>query len=183
MPPKQTPSPAQRLLVGTSAVTRRIFVIRGHNVMLSPHLAELYKVEPRTLNQAVNRNLERFPADFMFKLTAKEVLALRSQIVILDKGRGRYSKYAPFAFTQEGVAMLSSVLRSSRAVQVNIAVMRAFVQLRQLVETHKDLAGRIAAMEKRYDGQFRAVFDAIRKLLEPPPLPLKRRIGFATGDK
>ena len=151
--------------------------------MLSPHLAELYKVEAKTLNQAVSRNRDRFPADFMFQLTAKEALSLRSQIVTLEKGRGRYSKYAPFAFTQEGVAMLSSVLRSSRAVQVNIAVMRAFVQLRQLVETHKDLAGRIAAMEKRYDGQFRAVFDAIRKLLEPPPLPLKRRIGFATGDK
>jgi hypothetical protein len=102
--------------------------------------------------------------------------------VTLEKGRGRHSKYAPYAFTQEGVAMLSSVLRSARAVQVNIAVMRAFVQLRQLVETHKDLAVKIAAMEKKYYGQFRAVFHAIRKLLTPPPLPLKRQIGFTTGD-
>ena len=151
--------------------------------MLSPHLAELYRVPAKTLNQAVSRNRNRFPADFMFRLTTKEAAALRSQIVTLDKGRGRHAKYAPYAFTQEGVAMLSSVLRSRRAVEVNIAVMRAFVQLRQLLETHKDLAGSIAAMEKKYDGQFRVVFDAIRKLLAPPPLPLKRRIGFATGDK
>ncbi len=183
MPPKQTPSPTQRLLVGTSAVTRRIFVLRDHNVMLSPHLAELYQVQAKTLNQAVSRNRSRFPSDFMFRLTAKEASALRSQIVTLDKGRGRHPKYAPYAFTQEGVAMLSSVLHSPRAVQVNIAVMRAFVQLRQLVETHKDLAANIAAMEKKYDGQFRIVFDAIRKLLAPPPLPLKGRIGFATVEK
>src|SRR5260370_3175585 len=153
MPSKQTPSPAQRLLVRTGAATRKIFLIRGHNVMLSPHLAELYQVEAKTLNQAVSRNLGRFPADFMFKLTPKEASALRSQFVTLEKGRGRHSKYAPYAFTQEGVAMLSSVLRSARAVQVNIAVMRAFVQLRQLLETHKDLAVKIAAMEKKYDGQ------------------------------
>jgi len=151
--------------------------------MLSPHLAELYQVPAKTLNQAVSRNRNRFPADFMFRLTAKEASALRSQIVTLEKGRGHYPKYAPYAFTQEGVAMLSSVLRSRRAVEVNIAVMRAFVQLRQLLETHKDLAGRILAMEKKYDGKFRIVFDAIKQLLEPPPVPLKRRIGFVTGEK
>jgi hypothetical protein len=138
-------------------------------------------VQAKALNQAVKRNRDRFPVDFMFQLTKEEFENLKSQFVTSSWGGLR--RAIPYAFTQEGVAMLSSVLRSSRAVQVNIAIMRAFVQLRQLAETHKDLAGKIATMEKKYDGQFRVVFDAIRKLLTPPPIPPKRRIGFTTEEK
>jgi hypothetical protein len=174
---KATPSPAERLPFPGGPIARRIFLIRSHNVMLSADLAELYQVETKALNQAVKRNLDRFPADFMFQLSKEEFGNLKSQTVTLEKGRGRHPKYQPYAFTQEGVAMLSSVLRNPHAVQVNIGIMRAFVQLRQLAESHKDLAEKIAAMEKKYDVQFRVVFDAIKKLLAPPATP-KRRIGF-----
>jgi hypothetical protein len=129
------------------------------------------------LNQAVRRNLARFPADFMFRLTSEEAGVLRSQIVTLDGGRGRHRKYLPFAFTEQGVAMLSSVLRSPRAVQVNIEIMRAFVRLRRMLEDNAELARKLAALEKKYDGQFRMVFDAIRELMTPA-VPKRRRIGF-----
>lgn len=179
MAKKSLSSPADALPVPADLITRRIFVIRGHKVMLSPDLAELYQVEPRALVQAVKRNADRFPEDFMFQLTAEEWESLKSQIVISSWGGAR--RATPYAFTEQGVSMLSSVLKSKRAVQVNIAIMRAFVQLRQLAGTHKDLADKIAAMEKKYDAQFAVVFKAIRQLLEPPQPP-KRRIGFYDRD-
>lgn len=161
-----------------------ILLIRGRKVILSFHLAKLYEVEPRALNQAVKRNIERFPDDFMFQLAGDELQSLRSQNVILqDGGKGSHSKYLPYAFTQEGVAMLSSVLRSSRAVQVNVAIMRAFVKLRELMNSHQELAQKIAALERRYDAQFKVVFNSIRELIEAKPkelvqVPAKRKIGF-----
>ena len=158
-------------------VERRILLVRGHKVMLDSDLAELYGVETKVLNQAVRRNMERFPEEFMFQLSAGEYKSLRSQFVTLESGRGKYSKYLPMAFTEQGVAMLSSVLRSKRAIQVNIAIMKTFVRLRELMATHRDLAEKIAVLESKYDAQFRVVFDAIRKLLAPPART-RRRIGF-----
>jgi hypothetical protein len=158
------------------AVTRRILTLRGHNVMLDSDLAELYEVETFNLNKAVKRNLNRFPEDFMFQLTKKEHENLRFQVGISSSKHGG-RRYLPFVFTQEGVAMLSSVLNSDRAIQVNIGIMRAFVQLRRLAETHKDLAEKIATLEKKYDAQFSSVFNAIRQLLQPP-VRRSRTIGF-----
>lgn len=163
-------------LVPLEAIERKIFLIRGEKIMLDRDLAELYGVEVRTLKQAVRRNLQRFPVDFMFELTKEEELSLRSQSVTL-KGRGRHSKYLAFAFTEQGVAMLSSVLKSERAIEVNIAIMRAFVQMRQMLATHKDLKRKIEEMEAKYDEQFGIVFEAIRQLLKEDEKP-KRRIGF-----
>jgi hypothetical protein len=126
----------------------------------------------------VKRNRERFPEDFMSQLTEAEHEALRSQTVTLKARRGRHRKYLPFAFTEQGVAMLSSVLRSERAIHVNIEIMRAFVRLRHLLSSHADLARKLEALEKKYDAQFKAVFDAIRQLMEPIPEPPKARFGF-----
>ncbi|HLK67159.1 MAG TPA: ORF6N domain-containing protein [Bryobacteraceae bacterium] len=161
------------------AITRHIYLIRGNKVMLSPDLADLYQVETRALVQAVKRNIDRFPPDFMFQLTSEEYSNLKSQIVISSWGGPR--RATPYAFTELGVAMLSSVLSSRRAIQMNIAIMRAFVQIRQLAVSHKDLADKIAAMEKKYDSQFAVVFKAIKQLLTPPQTP-KRRIGFVVRD-
>jgi ORF6N domain-containing protein len=148
--------------------------MRGQKVMLSTDLAELYEVEPRILVQAVKRNSERFPSDFMFQLNLQEVRNLKSQFVISSWGGKRF---LPYAFTEQGVAMLSSVLHSKRAVQVNIEIMRAFVKLRALIASNKDLAKRLDELEKKYDSQFKVVFDAIRELMTSagPPKP---RIGF-----
>jgi len=157
-------------------VQQSIFLVRGQNVMLSTSLAELYGVEHRTLNQAVSRNIERFPPDFMFQLTPEEFEILKSQTVISSWGGPR--RALPYAFTEQGVAMLSSVLRSPRAVAVNIEIMRAFVQLRRMLTTNDELRRKLLAMERKYDGQFRIVFDAIRELMEPPDDPPKKRIGF-----
>jgi hypothetical protein len=134
--------------------------------MLSHDLAELYEIDTRALVQAVGRNQERFPDDFAFQLSTSEASNLRSQIVISSWGGPRYR---PYAFTEQGVAMLSSVLRSPRAVQVNIEIMRAFVRLRQLLASHEDLARKLDALERKYDAQFKVVFDAIRQLMAPPP--------------
>lgn len=159
-----------------------IYFVRGEKVLLSEQLAELYGVTVRALNQAVKRNIERFPDDFMFRLTREEsnaILASRSQTVIMK--RGQNIKYLPYAFTEQGVAMLSSVLRSPRAVEVNIAIMRTFVQLRRLMDSNRDLARKIEAMEKKYDEQFAVVFDAIKQLIaedEARKAQPKRRIGF-----
>jgi phage regulator Rha-like protein len=155
----------------------KIYLIRGHRVMLDRDLAELYGVETRALIQAVKRNINRFPSDFMFQLNFQDIAALRSQIVTIKKGRGEHRKYAPYAFTENGVAMLSSVLNSERAVQVNIAIMRVFVKFREMIASHKDLAKRLDALEKKYDAQFKVVFDAIRQLMAPSAQP-KRKIGF-----
>jgi len=158
-------------------IERRILLVRGQKVMLDADLAELYEVETKELNLAVRRNADRFPEDFMFQLSALEFRNLRFQFVTSSSWGGR--RYRPLAFTEQGVAMLSSVLRSPRAVQVNIAIMRAFVKLREIIASHRDLARRLEEMESQYDAQFRAVFDAIRELAEPPEKP-RRRIGFGT---
>jgi hypothetical protein len=166
----------KRAIIPTERIEGHIFLIRGEKVMLSTHLAQLYDVEPRALVQAVKRNLERFPEDFMFQLSAKEFADLKSQIVTSSWGGVR--RAAPYAFTEQGVAMLSSVLHGDRAVMVNIEIMRAFVRLRQMLATHADLARKLAALEKRYDAQFKVVFDAIRELMSPAEPTRKRRIGF-----
>jgi len=154
--------------------------------MLDADLAALYGVSTKALVQAVKRNLERFPGDFMFHLTEQEVRALRSQIVTLDdasgRGRGRHAKYLPHAFTEQGVAMLSSVLKSKRAVRVNVEIMRAFVRLRGMIAHSQDLARKLDALESKYDRQFKVVFDAIRELMASPAAAPKRRIGFVSGD-
>jgi hypothetical protein len=162
-------------------VSDAIVMLRGHRVLLDATLAILYGVEVRALNQAVRRNRIRFPSDFMLELTPDEAEALRSQSVILKTGRGRHSKYLPHAFTEQGVAMLSSVLSSKRAALVNIEIMRAFVQLRQFLSSNAELARKLAALEKRYDSQFGEVFQAIRQLMSPPALPAKR-IGYRPSD-
>lgn len=158
-------------------IEQSILLLRGQKVLLDSDLAALYRVETRVLIQAVQRNRERFPDDFLFQLTRKEVQLLTSQTVISKTGRGG-RRSLPYAFTEEGVAMLSSVLRSPRAVQVNIAIMRAFVKLRELLATHKDLARKLDELEEKYDAQFRVVFEAIRKLMTPSVPRNRRRIGF-----
>lgn len=168
--------PGDAPLIPAERIEQHIVVLRGEKVMLSPHLAELYGVETRALVQAVKRNRDRFPPDFMFQLTRDEYANLKSQIVTSSWGGAR--RAPPHAFTELGVAMLSSVLRSPRAVRVNIEIMRAFVRLRQLLATHADLARKLEALERKYDAQFRAVFEAIRQLMTPPPEPKKGRIGF-----
>jgi hypothetical protein len=157
-------------------VERRILLLRGQKVMLDFDLAELYGVETRALKQAVRRNLDRFPADFMFELSAAEIKSLVSQTVI--PSRGKFGGATPMAFTEQGVAMLSSVLRSPRALKVNIAIMRTFVRLREMLLSNADLARKLADLENKYDAQFKVVFDAIRELMLPPAAPPKRQIGF-----
>lgn len=149
--------------------------------MLDADLAPLYGVTTGNLNKAVTRNLDRFPEDFMFQLTRKEFDHLRSQIGISSSWGGR--RYRPRAFSEQGVAMLSSVLKSRSAVQVNIQIMRAFVRLREMLSTHKDLARKLAALERKYDAQFRVVFDAIRELMTPSRRPPRRQIGFKTEEQ
>ncbi len=165
-------------LIPAARIEHSILLIRGEKVLLSGDLALLYGVAPKVLLQAVKRNIERFPADFMFQLTREEHEALRSQIVTLERGRGKFAKYPPYAFTELGVAMLSSVLRSDRAVKVNIEIMRAFVRLRRLLATHKELAQKLESLEKKYDAQFQVVFEAIRQLMAPPLEKPKGHIGF-----
>ena len=164
-------------LLEAEDISRRIFTIRGQRVMLDADLAELYDVATFRLNEAVKRNSTRFPEDFMFRLTAEEYTSLISQIAISKPGRGGRRKM-PYAFTEQGVAMLSSVLNSERAIQVNIAIMRAFVRMRKMLLSHEELARKVNALEGKYDAQFRVVFDAIRALMEPPKPP-RRRIGFS----
>jgi len=156
---------------------QKIYFIRGHRVMMDSDLAELYGVETFNLNKAVKRNVERFPADFMFQLSENEWESLRFQSGILKSSRGEHRKYLPYVFTQEGIAMLSSVLRSPRAIQANIAIMRAFVQLRSILLSNRELAKKLEALEQKYDAQFKMVFDAIRRLMSgelPEPVPLKK---------
>jgi hypothetical protein len=153
-----------------------IYQIRGERVLLDRDLAQLYEVETKALVQAVKRNAERFPADFMFQLSDQEVMALRSQIVT-SKGRGG-RRTAPYAFTEQGVAMLSSVLRSKRAIQVNVTIMRTFVRLRRIIESHTELADQLIDLEQRHKQKFQLVFDAIKELTKENPASKKRRIGF-----
>ena len=161
-------------IIPQEVIERKIFMIRGQKIMLSIDLAELYCVEVRILNQAVKRNIERFPLDFMFQLTNQEVSNLKSQFVISSWGGLRT---APYAFTEQGIAMLSSVLRSKKAIKINIEVMRAFVKLRQMLASNAQLARKLKALEKKYDEQFRIVFEAIYKIMDPPEKP-KKKIGF-----
>ena len=178
-------------------IAQLVLFIRGEKVILDRDLANLYGVTTKALNQAIKRNAVRFPADFMFQLTKSEYETSRSQFVTrtnrlqaaakasaassrsqsVTLKRGQNIKYFPYAFTEQGVAMLSSVLRSPRAVEVNIAIMRTFVQLRRLMETNRDLAHKIDALEKKYDEQFAVVFAAIKELVTPPA-PAKKQIGF-----
>ena len=169
-------------LVPSERIEKRIFLFRGQRVMLDTDLAELYRVTTKRLNERVRRNIKRFPSDFMFQLTKEEEESLRSQIATLKGGRGQHRKYLPYVFTEQGVAMLSSVLNSERAVQVNIEIMRAFVRLRELMSTHKDLARKLETLEKKYDAQFKVVFDAIRQLMTQPE-PKKRKIGFLVKER
>jgi hypothetical protein len=157
-------------------IERAILLIRDQNVMLDADLATLYGVETKRLVEAVKRNIERFPDDFMFQLTKDEFGILRSQIATSSEWGGR--RYPPYAFTEHGILMLSSVLRSRRAVDVNIEIMRTFVRLREMLSSHKDLARRLDNLEKKYDAQFKVVFDAIRQLMAPPAPKPSRRIGF-----
>ena len=161
-------------LIPMERIEKAIFLIRGEKVLLSQHLAELYGVETKVLNQAVARNRERFPDDFMFQLSAEELENLKSQFVTSSWGGIRTP---PYAFTEQGVAMLSSVLHSPRAVAVNIEIMRAFVRLRQLLGSNAELARKLEALENKYDTKFKVVFEAIRRLMSPS-VGSKREIGF-----
>lgn len=178
MPREDKTAFGRGLPIAPRTIEQRILLIHGYRVMLDSDLAELYGVTTKVLNQAVTRHVARFPVDFSFRLSRQETTALRSQSVT-SKGRGG-RRYVPRVFTEQGVAMLSSVLHSRRAIDVNIAIMRAFVHLRELLATHKDLARRIEQLERKYDGKFAVVFDAIRELMTPEhgeerPRP---RIGF-----
>jgi hypothetical protein len=180
-------------IIPAEHIENSIFIIRGHKVMVDVDLAVLYGVDAKRLNEAVKRNMKRFPSDFMFQLTREEAdkLRPRSQFVTLKRGdslrsqfatlknnRGLHRKYIPYVFTEYGVAMLSSVLRSERAIFVNIEIMRTFGRLRQLLSSHKDLAEKLHELENKYDKNFRIVFKAIDHLLRLPEEPTKELIGF-----
>ena len=171
---------AKKQLVSLERIEKSILILRGQKVMLDSDLANLYDVETKVLIQAVKRNRDRFPEDFMVQLTHGEFENLRSQIVTSSSWGGR--RHPPYAFTEQGVAMLSSVLRSKRAVQVNIEVMRTFVKLRRMLANHGDLARKLIALERKYDHQFKIVFDAIRELMKPPEPEPKKRVGFHPGS-
>lgn len=168
-------------------IQQKIYEIRGQQVMLDFDLAELYETETRALKQAVRRNLNRFPTDFMFELTKKEFDSLRSQFVILnDSGRGKHSKYLPFAFTEQGVAMLASVLSSPKAIEINIGIVRAFVFMRRYALSHRDLSEKLEEIENRFDRQFSDVYEAIGYLLQKDEQAAeqqdRKKIGFEIGE-
>ena len=185
-----------KLALKPENIAQLVFFVRGEKVMFDADLAKLYGVSTKALNQALRRNRERFPEDFAFQLTANEFAALRSQSVtssgkdshpqallsnwsqfVTSSRKHRGARYRPYAFTEQGVAMISSVLRSARAVEVNIAIMRTFVQLRRLMDTNRDLARKVEALEKKYDERFAEVFAVIKELVAPEPGP-KKQIGF-----
>lgn len=166
-------------MLPAESITNRIYLIRGQRIMLDRDLAELYGVETKRLKEQVRRNISRFPEDFMFILTNQEVRNLRSQIATLE-GKGKHSKYLPMAFTEQGVAMLSSVLNSKRAIEVNITIMRAFVKMRELLSTNKEFADKLSKIEARlgkHDKQFKVVFETIKQMIKEENQP-KRKIGF-----
>ncbi len=169
-------------IVLTEKIEKNIFLIRGQKVILSNYLAEMYNVETRVLVQAVKRNIERFPKDFMFQLNESEMKILKSQIVISSWGGARRAR--PYAFTEQGVAMLSSVLKSKKAIKVNIEIIRAFVKLRAILSTHLELAKRLKELELKYeshDQQIASIFEAINQMLQQPE-PEKRKIGFTIEE-
>ena len=171
-----------KLNIPVERIEKAIFMIRGHKVMVSTHLADLYDVAPKVLMQSVKRNIDRFPEDFMFQLSVEEFENLKSQFVTSSWGGMRRAR--PYAFTEQGVAMLSSVLRSKRAVQVNIEIMRIFVKLREVLATHKDLALKFEKLEKRivaHDEQIQTIFEVIQRLMAPPEKK-KNKIGFEVNE-
>ena len=171
-------------IVPIEVIEKKIYLIRGYKVMLSMQLAELYGVETRALNQAVKRNIHRFPEDFMFQINESEAEQLVSQNVIPHKKY--FGGSLPYAFTEQGVAMLSSILNSEQAIKINIAIMRAFVKLREMLSNSKELAYKFAELERkieRHDEEIKVVFDAIRKLMAPPPEPKKRKIGIIVRER
>jgi len=170
--------PTEHSIVSLDRIQNSILLIRGQKVMLDRDLAALYRVETRVLNQAVQRNINRFPNDFMFELTREEIMGISQTVTSSDI---KYSKRV-CAFTEQGVAMLSSVLHSLRAVNVNIEIMRTFVKLRQLLATHTDLARKLEELEKRYDTRFKVVFEALRQLMREPKLP-RKQIGFHMRER
>jgi len=180
---------SKSLIASVAQIESQILLIRGQKVMLDEDLAALYEVETKELNRAVKRNIERFPDDFMFQLTADEFANLRFQFGTsslksqIDTSRWGGRRYPPYAFTEQGVSMLSSVLRSSRAIQVNIAIMRTFVQLRQMLSSNAELSRKLVALEKNYDIKFKAIFEAIHQLMAPADPKKKRPIGFAPWEK
>ena len=172
----------EKAAVSHVEIERSIHMIRGRKVMLDADLASLYGVTVKRLNEQVRRNKERFPADFMFQLNSEEWDSLRSQIVNLEAGPGRHRKFLPFVFTEHGAVMLANVLSSQAAVEASIHVVRAFIHLRELAITHDDLVKKINQMEKKYDTQFRVVFDALREMMNPAR-GKQKEVGFRVGDK
>jgi ORF6N domain len=175
----------KRLMIPDELLMNKIYFIRGQKVMLDMDLAELYDVETRVFNQAVKRNAERYPKDFMFQLNKKEWDSLRSQIVILENGRGKYPKYLPNAFTEQGVAMLSSVLNSETAIRVNIRIIRVFTKMRELLLTHKDILLQLEKIENKlatHDQDIVVIFNYLKQLLNPPNPP-RNKIGFKRKDE
>jgi hypothetical protein len=167
-------------IVPIEIIEKKILLIGGQKVMLDSDLAALYKVPTKRLNEQVRRNLKRFPDDFMYQLSQEEFESLKSHFATSSSWGGR--RKLPYVFTEQGIAMLSSVLNSDRAIEVNIQIMRTFVKLRELISTHKDLARKLSDLEKKYDGQFQIVFEAIRQLIEQPEPP-KRKIGFIARER
>jgi len=177
-------SSKKKTAASAAQIVQSIVYLRGHKVLLDADLATLYGVETRVLVQAVKRNVERFPEDFMFQLDGEELEVLRSQFVISNAGRGG-RRYAPYAFTEQGVAMLSSVLNSPQAIAVNIEIMRAFVRLREMLTSNKELAKKLEELERKlqtHDQAITGILNAIRELMRPPEPPKKRRIGFVQTD-
>ena len=164
-------------LIPIEKIENAIYLIRGQKVMLDRDLAMLYEVTTAALNQAVRRNRERFPSDFMYQLTRSEVTQLNRSQIVIGSQKHRDPRFRPYAFTEHGIAMLSSVLRSKRAISVNIEIVRAFVKLRQLLASNAELSRRLDDLESKYDRQFKVVFDAIRELMSPP-IPSRKQIGF-----
>jgi hypothetical protein len=164
-------------LISIERIEKTIYLIRGEKVMLDRDLAELYQVKTKALNQAIRRNTDRFPADFMFQLSEKEVAELNRSQIVTGSEKHRDPRFRPYAFTEQGVAMLSTVLRSERAIIVNIEIMRAFVKLRQMLASNAELSRRLDELESKYDKQFKVVFDAIRQLMATPTRG-RKEIGF-----
>jgi hypothetical protein len=169
-----------KAIVPIEVIEKKILLIGGQKVMLDSDLATLYGVPTKRLNEQVRRNVKRFPADFMYQLSKEEFESLKSHFATSSSWGGR--RTPPYVFTEQGIAMLSSVLNSDRAIDVNIQIMRTFVKLREVMSTHKDLAKKLADLEKKYDGQFQIVFEAIRQLIEQPEQP-KRKIGFVARER
>ena len=167
----------QMAVIPVERIERAILSLRGEKVMLDSDLAELYGVETRVLNQAVKRNASRFPEDFVFQLNADEVVKLNRSQIVIGSQKHRDPRFPPYVFTEHGALMLANVLNSERAAQTSVQVVRAFVQLRQMLASNAELARKLAALENKYDAQFKVVFDAIRQLMSPPAKP-KREIGF-----